>query len=44
MSEQSEDRQVLAPGFIIYDALHAWASRRKAQTHNWPPTMKSAAA
>ena len=39
-----DDHQVLAHGFIIYDALYAWASRRKAETHNWPPTMKTSAA
>jgi hypothetical protein len=37
-----DDHQVLAHGFIIYDALYAWASRRRAETHNWPPAVASA--
>jgi hypothetical protein len=32
-----DDQQVLAHGFIIYDALYAWASGRRAETHSWPP-------
>jgi hypothetical protein len=39
-----DDHEVLKHGFVIYDALYAWASRRKAETHNWPPLMKPAAA
>ena len=38
-----DDHEVLRHGFVIYDALYAWASRRKAETHSWPPTMKPAA-
>ena len=34
-----DDHEMLRHGFVIYDALYAWASRRKAETHNWPPTM-----
>lgn len=36
-----DDHEVLNHGFVIYDALYAWASRRKAETHNWPPAMKA---
>ena len=36
-----DDHEVLKHGFVIYDALYAWASRRKAETHNWPPAMAS---
>ena len=39
-----DDHEVLKRGFIIYDALYAWASRRKAETHSWPPAMKPTAA
>ena len=39
-----DDHEVLKHGFIIYDALYAWASRRKAETHNWPPAMAPSAA
>jgi hypothetical protein len=35
-----DDHEVLKYGFVIYDSLYAWASRRKAETHNWPPAMK----
>lgn len=38
-----DDHEVLKRGFVIYDSLYAWASRRKTETHNWPPSMKAAA-
>jgi hypothetical protein len=38
-----DDHEVLKRGFIIYDALYAWASQRKAETHSWPPNMNPAA-
>ncbi|MFS8048614.1 chromate resistance protein ChrB domain-containing protein [Rhizobium sp. BR 314] len=38
------DHEVLKHGFVIYDALYAWASRRKAETHSWPPGVKPPAA
>ena len=38
------DHEVLKRGFIIYDALYAWASRRRSETHSWPPNMGHAAA
>lgn len=37
-----DDHEVLKLGFVIYDALYAWASRRKAETHSWPPTKPTA--
>jgi hypothetical protein len=39
-----DDQEVLRHGFIIYDALYAWAKSRQAETHNWPPAMKPNAA
>jgi hypothetical protein len=39
-----DDHEVLKHGFVLYDALYAWASRRKAEAHNWPPTMAPSAA
>ena len=39
-----DDHEVLKHGFVIYDALYAWAARRKAETHSWPPAMKPTAA
>ncbi|MDW6020770.1 chromate resistance protein [Mesorhizobium sp. BAC0120] len=38
-----DDHEVLRHGFVIYDALYAWAARRQAEKHSWPPTMKPAA-
>jgi hypothetical protein len=40
----SDDHEVLDRGFIIYDALYAWASQRTKETHSWPPNMKPEAA
>jgi hypothetical protein len=37
-----DDHQVLKHGFVIYDALYAWASQRMAETHNWPPETPKA--
>jgi hypothetical protein len=39
-----DDHDVLNQGFIIYDALYAWASHRTTETHSWPPNMKPEAA
>ncbi|MER9296746.1 chromate resistance protein [Mesorhizobium sp. M0621] len=38
-----DDHEVLKHGFVIYDALYAWASGRRAETHSWPPATKPAA-
>ena len=32
-----DDHKVLEHGFVIYDALYAWASRHKGETHSWRP-------
>jgi hypothetical protein len=37
-----DDHEVLKHGFVIYDALYAWAAHRVAETHNWPPELPSA--
>ena len=37
-----DDHEVLKHGFVIYDALYAWASHRKAEAHNWPPRWRQA--
>jgi hypothetical protein len=39
-----DDHEVLRHGFVIYDALYAWAARRQAETHSWPPAMTPNAA
>jgi hypothetical protein len=38
-----DDHEVLRRGFVIYDALYAWASKRKDETHSWPPASTKAA-
>ncbi len=37
-----DDHKVLEHGFVIYDALYAWASRRKGEAHSWPPKKTAA--
>jgi hypothetical protein len=37
------DQEVLRHGFVIYDALYAWAKGRRAEAHNWPPATTSSA-
>jgi hypothetical protein len=32
-----DDHEVLRHGFVIYDALYAWAKHRRDETHSWPP-------
>lgn len=39
-----DDHEVLRHGFVIYDALYAWAKGRQAEAHSWPPTMVPGAA
>jgi hypothetical protein len=33
----SDDHAVLRQGFVLYDALYAWAKTAKDEKHNWPP-------
>ena len=37
-----DDQEVLRHGFVLYDALYAWASKRKGERHSWPPAMTPA--
>jgi len=32
-----DDNEGLKYGFVIYDALHAWAKKRQTENHAWPP-------
>jgi hypothetical protein len=32
-----DDHALLAQGFVIYDALYAWATRAKGERHDWRP-------
>lgn len=34
-----DDHEMLRHGFVVYDALYAWARDRQGETHGWPPTM-----
>jgi hypothetical protein len=38
-----DDHELLRHGFVIYDALYAWASKRQDETHSWPPASTKAA-
>jgi hypothetical protein len=33
----SDDHGMLRQGFVLYDALYAWAKSAKDEKHNWPP-------
>ena len=35
----ADDREMLRQGFVVYDALYAWARDRQGETHGWPPAM-----
>ena len=37
-----DDHEMLRHGFVVYDALYAWASKRKDETHSWPPATQVA--
>lgn len=37
-----DDHEVLRHGFVIYDALYAWAHKRRDETHSWPAATKAA--
>ncbi len=32
-----DDQALLEQGFIIYDALHAWATKARGERHDWKP-------
>lgn len=37
----SDDHEQLRHGFVVYDALYAWASRVRNETHSWNPQRKA---
>jgi hypothetical protein len=39
-----DDREMLEHGMIIHDALYTWCRSLQAETHNWPPAGRGAAA
>ncbi len=36
----ADDHEMLRHGMIMYDALYSWCKACRAETHNWPPTMR----
>jgi hypothetical protein len=32
-----DDHELLRHGFVMYDALYAWLTRRRGETHTWNP-------
>jgi len=37
----ADDHEVLRHGFVMYDALYAWARYAKSETHTWNPQRLS---
>lgn len=33
----ADDHAMLRQGFVLYDALYAWAKSARDEKHNWPP-------
>jgi hypothetical protein len=33
----ADDHEQLGHGFVVYDALYAWLTRARAETHSWNP-------
>ena len=38
----SDDHEQLRHGFVVYDALYAWLTRARAETHTWNPQRSTA--
>jgi len=38
-----DDHEQLTHGFVVYDALYAWLSRARGETHTWNPQRAPAA-
>jgi hypothetical protein len=39
----SDDHEQLRHGFVLYDALYAWLTRARAETHTWNPQRSTSA-
>jgi hypothetical protein len=39
----SDDHEQLRHGFVMYDALYAWLTRARGETHQWNPKAQPAA-
>lgn len=35
----ADDHEMLRHGLVMYDALYAWCSEGRDETHRWPPRM-----
>ncbi|WP_447742252.1 chromate resistance protein ChrB domain-containing protein [Variovorax boronicumulans] len=35
----ADDHAMLRHGLVMYDALYAWCSEGRGETHHWPPKM-----
>ncbi|MES2248528.1 MAG: chromate resistance protein ChrB domain-containing protein [Pseudomonadota bacterium] len=35
----ADDHAMLQHGLVMYDALYAWCSEGRGETHHWPPKM-----
>ncbi|MGH7714177.1 MAG: chromate resistance protein ChrB domain-containing protein [Gemmatimonadaceae bacterium] len=40
----ADDHEQLRHGFVVYDALYAWLTRARAETHTWNPQRGAATA
>jgi len=38
----ADDHEQLEHGFVVYDALYAWASRARGESHSWNPQRGAA--
>jgi hypothetical protein len=38
-----DDHEQLQHGFVVYDALYAWAKEARTETHTWNPQRAGAA-
>jgi hypothetical protein len=38
----ADDHEQLRHGFVVYDALYAWLTRARGETHTWNPQRRSA--
>ena len=36
-----DDHEMLRQGMVIYDALYAWLTKARDETHGWPPETRS---
>ncbi len=36
-----DDHEMLRHGMVMYDALYAWLTKARAETHGWPPQTRS---